>query len=83
MESGPRDYIPQSVRRIFEGHGNTPGSSKMTQQELQKRMTVYRRAFSQLEDHVEWYWSEDNDQNKVEIERIIEGAIEALMRIKA
>lgn len=55
----------------------------MTQQELEKRMRVYRKAFSLIEDHVDWYWSEDSDQNKSEIERIIEEAIEALMRIKA
>ncbi len=55
----------------------------MTTLELEKRMRVYRKAFSMIEDHLDWYWSEDNDQNKVEIERIIEGAIEALMRIKA
>ena len=83
MESGSRDYIPQSIRRIFEGDGYAAGSSQMTTLELEKRMRVYRKAFSMIEDHLDWYWSEDNEKNKQEIERIIDEAIEALMKIKA
>lgn len=55
----------------------------MTTLELEKRMRVYRKAFSMIEDHLDWYWSEENEKNKQEIERIIDEAIEALMRIKA
>lgn len=82
MESGSRDYIPQSIRRIFEGHGYAAGSFKMTTLELEKRMRVYRKALSMIEDHLDWYWSDDNEKNKHEIERIIEEAIEALMKIR-
>jgi len=54
----------------------------MTRVELEKRLRVYRKAFSLLEDHMDWYWSDDNEQNKRDIEVIIEEAIEALIRIK-
>lgn len=54
----------------------------MTTLELEKRMRVYRKALSMIEDHLDWYWSDDNEKNKHEIERIIEEAIEALMKIR-
>jgi hypothetical protein len=54
----------------------------MTRPELEKRLRVYRKAFSLIEDHMDWYWSEDNEQNKRDLEVIIEEAIEALLRIK-
>jgi hypothetical protein len=55
----------------------------MTRTELEKRLRVYRKALSLIEDHLDWYWSEDNEKNKQELDKIIEGAIEALMRIKS
>ena len=83
MARSSRDYIPQAVRRIFEGDGNPAGDPQMTRPELEKRLRVYRKALSLIEDHLDWYWSEDGDKNKAELDKIIEEAIEALMRIKS
>lgn len=54
----------------------------MTPQDLERRMAVYRKCITQIEDYLEWSWSEDTLENRDHLSDIIEQMVDKLMAIK-